>query len=153
MTSNLPNQKSTTDNAQPSAQGNQGTNVSVGHSGGKETEAISSSFHIEAVSAPEEHISKEVINNGIEVRPEKIDVPPDVAQLGVQPSGGQQQINPSMTQQVTVTLPISDDQVISGTKTGVGSSLTWLAIWCLRQLKRAHMKLKVIHGKVMRVKV
>lgn len=152
MNPNLPNQSPTPSNTQPSLPGNKTIPVPAVYSGGgKEQGTISSSLPIEAVSHPEEYIPKEVTPH-IEVRPEKVDVPLDVAQLGVQVAGSQQSVNPQSTATVTVTLPLTDDQVVSNLHPNVTSSISWLAIWCIRQLKRAHLALKVVHGRVMRVK-
>lgn len=50
-----------------------------------------------------------------------------------------------------VQLPLSDDAVIRGLHAQVASSILWLASWCIRKLKKAHILLKIVHGKVVRV--
>lgn len=52
----------------------------------------------------------------------------------------------------TVQLPVSDDTVARGLHAQAANSLLWLALWCVKKLKKAHILLKVIHGKVVRVK-
>lgn len=142
MNSNLPN-SSSPNPIKPPAQENSSTL--------KEHGGFSSSIQMESVSLPEEHIPKEVVSSGV-VHKELVDVPPDVAQLGVQVAGGQQSVNQQASVSITITLPISDDQVISGLHENFKTSIRWLALWCLRQLKRAHLALKVVHGKVLRVR-
>lgn len=52
----------------------------------------------------------------------------------------------------TVRLPVSDDTVARGLHAQAANSLLWLALWCIKKLKKAHILLKVVHGEVVRVK-
>lgn len=80
---------------------------------------------------------------------EELELPPSVKQMGVT----QTVEETSFPQAAPVVVPLADDKIIQGTGVGtsVWASLTWLAQWCLRQLKKAHVKLKKIHGKIVRV--
>ena len=82
-----------------------------------------------------------------------IELPPDVKKLGVTHTGPSVPITPVTTTVLpSVALPISDNQVVAGLHAQVVSALRWLAEWCMRRLKKAHIALKEAHGKVMRVK-
>ncbi|PIQ73173.1 hypothetical protein COV58_03940 [Candidatus Roizmanbacteria bacterium CG11_big_fil_rev_8_21_14_0_20_36_8] len=50
-----------------------------------------------------------------------------------------------------VALPISDERVMQGLSSPVTTSLRWLAEVALFMLKQAHLNLKEIHGKVVRI--
>ena len=83
---------------------------------------------------------------GVTKKSETIQLPSDVARMGVQAVGP--------TQPVVFTgvikLPLTDDQIIVGLHAQIISSLRWLAEWCLRQLKKAHIHLKSMGGKTVR---
>ena len=52
---------------------------------------------------------------------------------------------------IGINLPISDDKVIQGQHAPITSSLRWLALLASYVLWKAHIVLKVVHGKVVRV--
>lgn len=88
---------------------------------------------------------------GMTATVETIELPPDVKKLGVTSTGtAGSAINTAAVP--SVTLPIPDDKVISGLHAQIISSLRWLAVWCVRKLQKAHIILKVIHGKIIRIK-
>lgn len=99
----------------------------------------------------EVEVSKEVEKAGVEALKDTIELPPDIKKLGVSHAGPTTPVavSASLPQ---VTLPISDPQIVAGLHAQIISSLRWLAIWCVRKLKIAHIKLKEIHGKIIRVK-
>ncbi len=92
-------------------------------------------------------IPKEVQNIGVVQRKENIEVPPDIANLGVRQAG----VSVPMAQP-SLKLPIDDIKIIQGLQLNILSSLRWLSEWCLFQLKRVHLTLKVIGGRVVRVR-
>lgn len=120
-------------------------------SGGKEKEALglTSQEVIQEVGAeveiPEE-VEKIVKKVG-----ETMEIPPDVEKMGVT-TVPPAQIVATSTTLPTVTLPISDDKVYQGLHAQITDAVKWLAWWCLKQLKKAHLTLKKIHGKIVRVK-
>ena len=61
-----------------------------------------------------------------------------------------QDMKPVMEKEVE--LPISDEKIVSGEHASLTSSLRWLATFCVYILSKAHITLKVIHGKVVRRK-
>lgn len=82
-----------------------------------------------------------------EVTEPKVDLPPDLKKAGLKPVEPVQ--FPDMTQLVKT--PISDDKILFGKTQPITSSIRWLAEFCLFLLKKAHIKLKTIHGKTVRV--
>lgn len=93
-------------------------------------------------------LEPEVEASGIEKRSETINLPPDLKQAGVEAVGPAQPHGSG----ATVQLPLVDDQIVQGLHVQIISSFRWLAEWCIRQLKKAHLHLQVISGKVMRIK-
>lgn len=90
-------------------------------------------------------LPKEVTSAGVSVHPTTIPVPQPVAKMGVQPASA----NIPMPA-ATVSLPLSDDDIAKGLHASITSSIRWLAEWCMRRLKQAHIGFKNIHGKIMR---
>lgn len=84
---------------------------------------------------------------GIEKTSEAVTLPPEVRQMGVTATGPAQPVQTSTT---TVKLPLSDNLVLVGLHASILSSLRWLAEWCIRQLKKAHIHLKKLGGNVVR---
>lgn len=81
----------------------------------------------------------------LEIREEVVEVPPDLQEMGIQAT-------PTMqfeTQQHQTLIP--DQQIIKGLHQPPTSSFRWLAELALYILKRAHITLKTVHGKIMRV--
>jgi hypothetical protein len=95
---------------------------------------------------PDMEIAPELEQIGVEVKNETIELPPDLKKMGVTAVGPAQPMMPVQT----VKFPISDDQVIVGKGANVFSSFYWLAMWCMRQLKKARLHLKIIGGKTVR---
>jgi hypothetical protein len=115
----------------------------------REFSSISPSEQIKEIT-PRLEVPEEVEKAGVTKIGETIELPPDVKKLGVTHAGAQ---TPVVTTALPpVTLPISDQQVATGLHAQVASALLWLAVWCIKKLKKAHLTLKVIHGKIVRVK-
>jgi hypothetical protein len=93
----------------------------------------------------EQEVDKEV-RPFIEVKSQTIQLPPDLKRLGVQP------VSPTVFQSFqNIKLPISDDKVVVGLHAPISSSFRWLATLALYILRRAHLSLKTVHGKVIRI--
>lgn len=133
-------------------QKNTPTTSAVGSVSGKERE-LSGQETTEAVSeiTTEVEVSKEVERAGVEVVKDTIELPPDVKKLGVTQTGPSAPVSTTTTLP-SVTLPISDQQVVAGLHAQILNSLRWLAIWCMKRLKKAHIALKNMHGKIVRVR-
>jgi|DewCreStandDraft_4_1066084.scaffolds.fasta_scaffold00426_82 hypothetical protein len=118
----------------------------------KEQEVISGgvrSEHLAEVS-PKLEIPKEVEKVGVTKIGETIELPPDVTKLGITHTGPTAPVIPVSYQ--SVKLPISDKEVLVGQNASITDGLRWLAVWCVKQLKKANLVLKVVKGQVVRVK-
>lgn len=93
-----------------------------------------------------EHKPEKEVSTYLTPRAETIDIPPDLKQFGLQPATTTQ--FPSYQ---NIKLPISDEKITVGLHAPVTSSLRWLATLALYLLQQAHLGLKIIHGKVVRV--
>jgi hypothetical protein len=75
------------------------------------------------------------------------EIPPDIEAAGVQTVA-----DPVMfPAQKPLKLPISDDKIVSGLHAPVTSSWRWLATLMVLMLRQAHLSLKKVHGKIVRV--
>src|SRR3989344_6247653 len=83
---------------------------------------------------------------GVEKRSETIELPPDMKKMGVQAVGPTQPV----TYTGAVKLPLADDQIVTGLHAQIMSSIRWLAEWCVRKLKMAHIKLKTSGNTIVR---
>lgn len=103
--------------------------------GGKEKETggiTSGEFPLTPVGQ-EVELPHEVASVGVSMRPTSIPIPQPVQQLGVKPLGQNIPVAPSTG---TITLPLTDDQILLGTKQNITSSWRWLAEWCRRRLRQ-----------------
>lgn len=96
----------------------------------------------------EEELAPEVSAVGVRAVRDEIEIPPDIVKMGVAPPLGQMPV----TTVVGIKLPITDEKIEQGLHQSVLSSLRWLAEWCIYQLKRAHLTILKIQGKVRRVR-
>ena len=93
-----------------------------------------------------EHVVEHNIPEYIQEHKDVVELSPDVQSLGVESTGA-----PKFTTTQPIILPLSDDSIALGLKAPYSSSLRWLSEFCVYLLKRAHMHLKQIHGRIMRV--
>jgi len=113
--------------------------------GEKEREAVGPQEVVREVGKEVEP-PKEVEEAGVKLKKEEIRLPPPIEKLGVKPTGPAAPPPPP-----AVSLPLTDDQVMKGLASPIISSLRWLAEFCLRQLKKAHLTLKKVQGEIIRV--
>lgn len=97
-------------------------------------------------AAKNEQPSQQNVQDYIQVHSQIPTIPADVAAAGVQVSPSAHDVL-----QPVLELPLPDDQIPQALKKPVSSGLRWIAEICLYMLRKAHLKLKTIHGKVMRV--
>jgi len=102
--------------------------------------------HVEMHEAVEHQMPSEV-SEYVEDTHTPIHVPQDVQALGVQAVSHPVQY-PVYD---TVKVPLADQNIIAGKKMPLSSAYRWLAEWCLYLLKRAHIRLRVAHGKAERI--
>lgn len=119
---------------------------------GKEHEPVGTSEETLRETGAEIEIPQEVEAAGVQKISETIELPPDVKKLGVVSSGASLPVSQT-TSIPSVSLPISDQKVLAGLHTSLANAFYWLAVWCKKRLKRAHIALKVIGGRIIRVKI
>lgn len=82
----------------------------------------------------------------IEIEKDIPQIHPDLKKAGLQALD-----TTSLDPKQRVRLPIADEQIMDGLNEPLSSSFRWLAEFALFMLKRAHLALKRVHGKVVRV--
>lgn len=92
----------------------------------------------------------EVQRAGVTMQSDSVTLPKVVQNMGVTAVGSS--APPVSAPAVTVVLPLTDDQIAQGLHQSLVSSWRWLAEWCERQLKQAHILLTSAHGKIIRTK-
>lgn len=103
----------------------------------KEQEA-KESFLEEREKLPE--LAPELKEIGVESLPEEGELPEEMQDLGVPPTG---MATPVFTQPIGKgKLPLTEDQIQKALHQKIIDSVLWLAYWCLRQIKIAHLKVK-----------
>ena len=83
-------------------------------------------------------LSNEVAKAGVTIQPTSVTLPPPIQTLGVKAVG---LAAPAVVATATVSLPLTDDQIVRGLHQSIMSSWRWLAEWCVRQLKQLHGKI------------
>jgi hypothetical protein len=96
--------------------------------------------------AKEHEIQDDQVQQHVDVKPENIKIPPSLQKHGLTAVESTQFPNYQ-----NVKLPIPDDKVLMGQNAPVTSSLRWLSTFATYLLWRAHITLKSVHGKVVRV--
>jgi hypothetical protein len=93
-----------------------------------------------------EHEIKPDVKPFVQPKQETIKLPPDLTKLGLQPVTTAQ-----FSSYKNIKLPISDEKVVQGLKEPVTSSKRWLSEFAVYILKQAHLTLRTVGGKVIRV--
>lgn len=110
----------------------------------KEAEPINSErFEIKEVV---EDKPEEEVRPFISPRSETIELPPDLSKLGLHSVS-----TSKFPGYKNIKLPISDEKIIVGQKAPITSGLRWLSTLALYILGQAHLGLKVVQGRVIRV--
>jgi len=109
----------------------------------KEAEPISAEFEIKE---PVEHSPEEEVRPFVSPRAETIELPPDLKALGLEAVS-----HSKFPSYKNIKLPLSDEKIIVGQKAPFTTGIRWLSTFALYILAQAHLGLKVVHGKVIRV--
>lgn len=104
-----------------------------------------STDHIEMQEVVE-HSHDKQLDEFVESKPESIALDKELEDAGV--TSNNQTNFPTYED---IKLPISDEKIVKGLKSPTSSSLRWLAEMCVFLLKRGHVHLKTVHGKVVRI--
>ena len=101
------------------------------------------------IEVREHEIPKEIQGHVVKTK-EHIEIPPDLRKMGVAAPPVASSVSDVAVK--SVKLPLTDDQIEEGLHTQILSSFRWLAEWCLRQLRKAHIHLKKIGAHFVREK-
>lgn len=101
----------------------------------------------EAGKLPE--LEPELEKAGVQKVHGEVQIPAPVSQMGVSQAGP----TAPVSGQIAVSLPITDDQVLKGLHANIFDAFRWLAEWSMRRLKMAHLALKRVGGKIVRISV
>lgn len=96
--------------------------------------------------AVEAEIADKQLKQYVQDNKENIEISNELKKMGLKPV-----TSSNFPQYKNVKLPISDEKVVLGKQEPVTSSLRWLATFAEYLLWKAHISLKKIHGKVIRV--
>lgn len=122
-----------------------------GSSSSKESEPVNSTPKAEVAVHDDELLEVEAQEAGLEMaQPVMQELPPDLTQIGItlaQPSVSGVVAQPSLL----IQMPLTDEQIEKGLHEEMKSSWRWLAEECIRRLKIAHILLKQVHGKLVRM--
>lgn len=120
---------------------------SVSSSVNKEVEPLPKKEIVLREKAEDEEIIDKEIAPYVRVKPERIKLPPAIEKIGVSTPKKPLKFSPYYSTK----LPISDEKVLVGLKAPISSSFRWLATLAVYILKMAHLQLKVVKGRVVRV--
>lgn len=93
-----------------------------------------------------EHEPEADVERFVSPRAESIELPPDLKNMGLQAA-----TTTKFPSYKNIKLPLSDDKIVVGLHAPLTSSIRWLATLATYLLAQAHLILKTIHGKVVRV--
>lgn len=125
----------------------QPNNQPVSYGVNKESEAPktkeSANYDVKEMDVPKE------VEKHVSVTNESIELPPDLKKMGVSTPASTSAVS-QVVPSKPINLPLSDDQIGTGLQSQLMTSLRWLAEWCLKQLKVAHLHLKKMGGHFVR---
>ena len=113
----------------------------------KEVGPINKQQEVTEIQEKVEHEPSAEVADYVKVHQETIQLPPDLKKIGIQSSAPTSKFSGYQN----IKLPISDDKIVAGMHQPVNTSIRWLSTLATYFLKRVHLSLKVIGGKVVRV--
>jgi len=93
-----------------------------------------------------EHQPDSEVSEYVEQTAHEVPIPSDLKEIGVQSTHVVQY--PHIKE---IHVPLSDDKIVGGLKRPLDSAMRWLAEFCKFLLWKAHIRLKIAHGKAERV--
>lgn len=118
----------------------------ISHSKEGEPVRKTSSSEINPLQEVVEHQPHPEVKPYVQVKAELPEIPPDLKTFGLQPAQTTQ-----FPAYQNIKLPITDDKIMTGLHAPITSSFRWLATLALYLLKLAHLQLKIVHGKAVRI--
>ena len=95
-------------------------------------------------------IPKEVTGH-VQISQTTPEIPPDLKQAGVTYSPSDQTMSNTSSSGNSSRVMLTDDQINDGLTKKPTDSFRWLAEWCIKQLKLAHVHFKKINGRYIRI--
>lgn len=95
----------------------------------------------------EHEVNDEEVKKFVDINKENLEIDPELKKAGVQVVNSPPQYPPHLS----YPLPVSDEKVIAGLKSPINTSIRWLAELSMFLLRQAHISLKNVHGKIIRV--
>ncbi|OGK16641.1 hypothetical protein A2774_03245 [Candidatus Roizmanbacteria bacterium RIFCSPHIGHO2_01_FULL_39_12c] len=112
----------------------------------KEAEPVPRSKEKYIIKEAVEHKPEEEVRPFVQSRAETLEIPPDLQKHGLEPVSGT-----NFPSYQNIKTPLSDEKIIAGRHEPVTSSLRWLSALAEYILAQAHLALKIVHGKIIRV--
>lgn len=103
--------------------------------------------HVQVHEHVEHKVEDPHVQPYVEEKLQNANVPQDLQKSGVKPV----EKTGKFARLQNVKIPISDEKVLAGQQAPISSSIRWLSELATYMLKKAHIKLKRIGGKVVRV--
>lgn len=116
--------------------------------GGKEEEPIGNETLKEAPGEFKETAPAKEVSAFIKPTSVVPEIPPEIEKTGVIKHTGP--TTPIPKKPTSVNLPLTDEQIVRGLHAHIWESLRWLAVWCVRKLKKAHIFVREAHGRLIR---
>jgi len=114
----------------------------------KEFDIPTPSLEADELEAPtEQKTSSDEVEKYITPRAETINLPPDLKKIGVK-TGEEDQFKEAMNK---IKFPISDERIMENLKASPSESRRWFATILLYILERAHLTLRKVGTKVVRI--
>ena len=123
---------------------NQPQSVPVSHS--KEGEPVRKADGAFEIGEVVEHEPSKEVKPFITVKHETIKLPPDLSEIGLKAVE-----TTDFPTYKNIKLPLADEEVMTGLHAPITTSLRWLATLAWYLLLQAHLTLRIVHGKVVRV--
>ncbi len=117
--------------------------------GGKESEPAAFERPFEIKEVVEKKVGEELEPYVKEPEEKEVKIDESLKKAGLQPVSG----SVKFPDYRTLKFPIPDEKVVEGLHAPINSSLRWLAEFIVYILKKFHIQLKKVHGKVVRVLV
>ena len=115
-------------------------------SSSKEGGPSTAEFNADTIQEVVEHEPDPEVESFVSPRSDSIELPPDLKKLGLSATK-----TTKFPKYKNIKLPLSDEKIVVGMQAPVTSSMRWLSTWATYLLAQAHLGLKTVGGKVIRV--
>ncbi len=113
----------------------------------KESEPSLGSGEMLSMDETGEHeVNDEEVKKFVEINKDQVEIDPELKKAGVEVVE-----HPKYPPHLSLPLPVSDERVMEGLHAPINTGLRWIAEFSVYWLRQAHIGLKKVHGKVIRV--